>query len=126
MGSVRVPMPPSKRAKIFSMYDALKGFKEALAAQEVIPEERKILTEDAMEELNRKLVSLRKGMIVTVVYYCSLESCYRQITGSFVKLNAYWKYLELQNICIDIEDIYEILISILNNSDHELKRIYQE
>ena len=35
MGSVRVPMPPSKRAKIFSMYDALKGFKEALAAKEI-------------------------------------------------------------------------------------------
>ena len=55
MGSVRVPMPPSKRAKIFSMYDALKGFKEALAAQEVIPEERKFLTEERIEELNRML-----------------------------------------------------------------------
>ena len=30
---VRVPMPPSRRAKIFSMFDALKGLKEALAAQ---------------------------------------------------------------------------------------------
>lgn len=46
-------MPPSKRAKIFSMFDALKGLKEALAAKERIPEERKILAADAIEELNR-------------------------------------------------------------------------
>ena len=32
---VRAPMPPSRRAKIFSMFDALKGLKEALAAQDV-------------------------------------------------------------------------------------------
>ena len=73
MGSVRVPMPPSKRAKIFSMYDALKGFKEALAAKEVIPEERKFLTEERIEELNRVLLSLKKGSTVTVVYYRSCD-----------------------------------------------------
>ena len=54
---VRAPMPPSRRAKIFSMFDALKGLKEALAAQEHIPEPRRYLAEDAMEELNRKLTS---------------------------------------------------------------------
>ena len=36
MAQVRAPMPPSKRAKIFSMFDALKGLKEALAAKERI------------------------------------------------------------------------------------------
>ena len=55
MAQVRAPMPPSKRAKIFSMFDALKGLKEALAAKERIPEERKILAADAIEELNRIL-----------------------------------------------------------------------
>ena len=110
MGSVRVPMPPSKRAKIFSMYDALKGFKEALAAQEVIPEERKFLTEERIEELNRVLLSLKKGSTVTVVYYCSLERCYRQLTGPVTKLDSYWKYLQLGEVCIDLADIYEVLI----------------
>ena len=109
MGSVRVPMPPAKRAKIFSMYDALKGFKEALAAKEVIPEERKFLAEDAIEELNRKLLALRPGVTITVVYYCSLERCYRQITGAFTKINSYWGYLQIGEICIDLPDIYEVL-----------------
>lgn len=110
MGSVRVPMPPAKRAKIFSMFDALKGFKEALAAQEVIPEERKILTEERMEELNAALLSLKRGITVTVVYYCALERCYRQITGPVSRLDAYWKYLQLGEICIDLQDIYEVLL----------------
>ena len=61
MAQVRAPMPPSKRAKIFSMFDALKGLKEALAAKEQIPEERKILAADASEELNRILTKLEKG-----------------------------------------------------------------
>lgn len=106
MGSVRVPMPPSKRAKIFSMYDVLKGFREALAAKEVIPEERKFLTEERIEELNRTLLTLKRGSVITVVYYCSLEQCYRQITGPVTKLDSFWKYLQLGEVCIDLEDIY--------------------
>lgn len=109
MGSVRVPMPPSKRAKIFSMYDALKGFKEALAAQEIIPQERKSLAEDRIEELNRTMLALKRGTIVTVEYYCSLERSYRQITGPFTKLDAYWSYLQIGEVCIDLGDIYEVL-----------------
>ena len=110
MGSVRVPMPPSKRAKIFSMYDALKGFKEALAAKEFIPEERKFLTADRIEELNRAMISLKRGTIVTVDYYCSQERCYKQLTGPFTKLDAYWSYIQIGEVCIDLGDIYEVLI----------------
>lgn len=102
-------MPPAKRAKIFSMYDALKGFKEALAAKEVIPEERRIITEERIEELNRILLDIRRGSTITVVYYCSLEHCYRQLTGPVTKLDSYWKYLQLGEVCIDLADIYEIL-----------------
>lgn len=110
MGSVRVPMPPSKRAKIFSMYDALKGFKEALAAKEFIPEERKFLTEERIEELNRTLLSLQRGSVITVVYYCFLEQCYRQITGPVTKIDSYWKYLQLGEVCIDLDVIYEVIV----------------
>ena len=46
-------MPPSKRTKIFSIFDALKGLKEALATKERIPEEQKLLAADAAEELNQ-------------------------------------------------------------------------
>lgn len=92
------------------MYDALKGFKEALAAQEVIPEERKFLTEERIEELNRILRDIRRGGTITVVYYCSLERCYCQLTGPVTKLDSYWQYLQLGDVCVDLTDIYEVLI----------------
>lgn len=83
-----------------------------MAAQEVIPEERKFLTEERIEELNKTLLDLRRGNTVTVVYYCLLERCYRQITGPVTKLDLYWKYLQLGDVCIDLEDIYEILTQV--------------
>ena len=58
MAQVRVPMPASRRAKQFSMFDALKGLKEALAAKERQPEPRKELAQDAIEELNRTINEL--------------------------------------------------------------------
>ena len=109
MAHVRAPMPPSKRAKIFSMFDALKGLKEALAAKERIPEERKILAADAIEELNRTLVELEKGSTITVVYYCTHGQCYNQLTGPLTKIDSFWHYLQLGQVCIDFEDIYEVI-----------------
>ena len=110
MAQVRAPMPPSKRAKIFSMFDALKGLKEALVAKERIPEERKILAADAIEELNRTLVELEKGSTITVVYYCTHGQCYNQLTGPLTKVDSFWRNLQLEKVCIDFEDIYEVLV----------------
>lgn len=110
MGKVRAPMPPSKRAKIFSMFDALKGLKEALAAKEHVPEVRKILATDAIEELNRILTRLEKGTTITVVYYCTHDQCYNQLTGPLTKIDSFWRNLQLGQICIDFEDIYEIIV----------------
>lgn len=109
MAQVRTPMPPAKRAKVFSMFDALKGLKEALAAKEHIPEERKILASDAIEELNSMLASLEQGTIITVVYYCAHGQRYNQITGPLAKIDSYWNHLQVGQVCIDFEDIYEII-----------------
>ena len=48
-------MPPAQWAKIFSPFDALKGFSEAVAAKEVLYEFRRDLSADEEEELNRRL-----------------------------------------------------------------------
>lgn len=109
MAQVRAPMPPSKRAKIFSMFDALKGLKEALAAKERIPEERKILAADAIEELNRTLVGLEKGSTITVVYYSAHGQCYNQLTGPLNKIDSCWQNIQIGQECVDFEDIYEVI-----------------
>ena len=52
------PMPPSRWAKIFSPFDALKGFSEAVASKEVQYEYKRELMEDDAAELDRKLEHL--------------------------------------------------------------------
>lgn len=107
---VRAPMPPSRRAKIFSMFDALKGLKEAIAAKEKIPEARRELAPDAIEELNQTLSALEKGQVVTVVFYCSYEQAYTQLTGPVTRIEPYWKLLYVGNVGIDFCEIAGIIV----------------
>ena len=59
--SVKHPsMPLEKRAKIFSPFDALKGFDEAISSKNVIYEDRKTLSEEDMQILDQKLCMLRQ------------------------------------------------------------------
>ena len=105
---VRAPMPRSKRAAQFAMFDALKGLKEAIAEKERIPTPRRILSEDAIAEINAQLTSLKPGNVATVVYYCDYAQEYHQLTGSVRKVDAYWKLLQIGNVSIDFCEIAEI------------------
>ena len=49
------PMPASRWAKIFSPFDALKGFNEAVTSKEVQYVYKKVLAPDDEAELDRKL-----------------------------------------------------------------------
>ena len=53
------PMPREKRAKLFAPFDALAGYGEALDEQEVIYQEREVLSEEKRQELDKKLGFLR-------------------------------------------------------------------
>ena len=107
---VRAPMPPSRRAKIFSMFDALSGLKEALERQEKIPEPRRYLAEDSIIELNQILTSLRKGQIITIVYYCEYGQEYRQLTGPLEKVDLYWDTIQIGCTCISFNELFEIIL----------------
>ena len=106
--TARASMPPSRRAKQFVPFDALKGLKEAIAAKEKISTPKKELAEDMIREINSILVDLRKGQNVTVVYYNGYEEEYLQLTGEVEKVDAYWKLLQIGNVAIDFEEISEI------------------
>ena len=103
-------MPRSKRAKIFSSFDALSGLKEAIAAKERVIEPRRYPSEDAVAEINEKLLELHKGQIVTVVYYGIYEQIYLQLTGPVTKVDSYWQSLQIGDITIDFPEIYELLL----------------
>ena len=52
------PMDLGRRAKIFAPFDALKGFREAVAAEEIGYSARPVLSEEALEALNYRLSAL--------------------------------------------------------------------
>ena len=108
---VRAPMPRSKRAKIFSSFDALSGLKEAIEAKERVIEPRRYPSEDAIAEINEKLLDLHKGQIITVVYYGDYEQRYLQLTGPVIKIDPYLHSIQIENITIDFSEIYELVPS---------------
>ena len=106
---VRAPMPRSKRAKIFSSFDALSGLKEAIAAKERVTEPRRYLSDDAIAEINDALLSLQKGQLITIVYYGTYEQAYLQLTGPVVKVDPYWHSIQIESVTIDFSEIYELI-----------------
>ena len=73
-------MDNSRRAKIFSPFDALKGFNEAVAAKEVLYESKHELDDGDKAELDRRLnilhnltynsrMARRNRIIATITYY---------------------------------------------------------
>lgn len=106
--TMRAPMPPSRRAKQFVPFDALKGLKDAIARKEHFPEHRRELSEDTIAEINARLSDLKSGQLMTVVYYCDYTQEYHQLTGKVSKVDPYWKTLAIGNISIDFAELYQI------------------
>lgn len=101
-------MPASRRAKRFMAFDALKGLKEAIAAQERHATSRIELTEERIQEINSRLLSLQIGQIVTVTYYGQYEREYLQLTGQVTKIDAFWKCIQIGQQRIDFYEIFDV------------------
>lgn len=101
-------MPRSKRAAQFAMFDALKGLKEAIAVKERYTEPRKILADDAAEELNKALSHLEKGNMATLVFYNEPEQVYKQLTGLVSKIDPIWKYVQIGSVSVRFSDLYQV------------------
>ena len=110
----RTKMPIKERAKIFAPFDALKGFREMLATEELIHEDRKELSEDQINLINETINKLEFGMMIEVVYYVDKENCYKKLTGVFTKLDKVYIKITIIKTKINITDIYKI--NIIENS----------
>lgn len=106
--TVWAPMPTSQRAKQFAPFQALKGFEEAIARKEKIVIPRRELAEDFAEEINRALIGLEMGEIVTVVYYWDLKKEYQQLTGSVTKTDPVNQNLQIGDTVIAFRDILQL------------------
>ena len=96
------------RAKIFAPFDALKGFQEALAAQELVIVPKVELTEDKKDELDYKLQQMEGHPIVTVIYYSFLDNNYLKITGKVARISTSSRIPQIVNTRISFDDIRDI------------------
>ena len=96
------------RAKIFAPFDALKGFHEALAAQEVMIVPKRDLSEEMKEELDYKLQHIEGHPVITVTYYSVADGNYLQITGKVGKISPSCRILQVVNTRIPFDNIQSI------------------
>lgn len=87
-------------------FDAVKGFREALAEKERIVVPKIELSEERKEELDRRLRMIHTGDIVTVVYFHNGE--YVKLTGMVSKFSPSGRMLSIVNTRICFDDIREL------------------
>ena len=105
-----------QRAHIFSAFDALKGFRELLKEKERIIFSKRILSEDDLEILNRKIHEVTLGMILTVVYFDNGD--YVQFTGRVAKVKLDEQYVQIVKKKINIKSIVDIQCEELEIYDY--------
>lgn len=105
-----------QRAHIFSAFDALKGFRELLKEKERIIVSKRILSEDDLEILNRKIHEVTLGMILTVVYFDNGD--YVQFTGRVAKVKLDEQYVQIVKKKINIKSIVDIQCEELEIYDY--------
>lgn len=94
------------RAKIFLPFNPLKGFTEALEAQERVRIPKPELAEDAAVELDRTLRRLQPGEAVSVIYYAD-GACHHH-SGVAREVDARRRHLVLEDTAIAFDGLIEV------------------
>lgn len=102
----RPKMSREERAKQFMPFAALKGYEEALKEKEKIVVPRRELSEETKEQLDRRLPGIRRGDMITVIYYCQGE--YLKLTGMVSRIDTDARVLKIVNTKITFEDLFQI------------------
>lgn len=99
-------MDRANRAKQFMPFDALKGFREALAEKERVTVPKKELSEDRKAELDIKLREIHQMDVVTAEYFRNGE--YLQVTGEVSGIDEISRMLKIAGMGIPLDDIYDL------------------
>ena len=90
----KMKMPVAQRAKQFMPFSALKGLQEALEKKEHLLVSKPALSEEQYLYLNEQLYLLKKGDLVTIVYYSS--GSYVKLTGIVATIDAFHQILKIE------------------------------
>lgn len=106
MENKRRKMDREIRAKQFIPFDALKGFREAMAEKERIIVPKRDLSDEQKEELERKIRQIQKKDIITVEFFQNRE--YMRVTGMVTRIDGASRVLEIVNTRIAFTDISDL------------------
>ncbi len=115
-------MDRRNRAKQFMPFDALKGFREAVAEKERILVPTRDLSEEQKEELDWKLRQIQKEDVITVEYFHNRE--YVQVTGMVTWIDDISGTLEIVNTRIAFVDISDLKCDINTRLNQESQSGY--
>lgn len=102
----KTKMDIERRAKQFLPFSALSGFSEALEKKERIVVSKPELSEDMLEELDRKIKQIEQGNMATVTYY-DHGQCVK-LTGLTARIDKAARILQIVNTKIPFSNILEI------------------
>ena len=103
---MRQKMSMDKRAAQFLPFQAVKGLDEALLAKEKIKVSKIELSDESAEELDKKMHSIKKGSIITCIYFHKGE--YLQVTGMVARFDEVARILQIVNTKIGFDDILDV------------------
>ena len=95
------------RARIFMPFDAIAGFREGLELACKKCNTKKSISEEMENELNEKLIDLKKGDKVKAIYYYNID--YNETIGIIKKVDNVYKELILDNAKIPFDDILDVI-----------------
>lgn len=106
MDKPKYKMTTQDRAKQFAPFAALRGLDEALRAREKIIVDKIELSEESLEELNKKMLLIKKGELATIVYFNKGE--YIKISGMVARLEETSRIVQIVNTRIPFDDILDV------------------
>ena len=96
----------SERARQFMPFASLRGYYDLISETQRLKEDKRELSEDDIAKLNEKLLQIKKGMIIEVVYY-DVDS-YVKLEGMVAYIDTTFKNITIIKTTIDFEDIFDI------------------
>lgn len=105
-------MNKANRAAQFAPFDALRGLREALTEKEqkLAKVAKKELTDEQITELSAKLLKLKRGARVAIVYYHS--GYYLTLKGRVQANNIPLKHLIINDQKIPYQDLLSLKIVV--------------
>ena len=106
MNNTHHRMDQVNRAKQFMPFDALKGFREALAEKERLLVPKKELSEERKAEIDSILHQICRADVITAEYFRDGE--YVQVTGEVSGIDEIHRALKIAGMAIPIADISDL------------------